>query len=177
MDRKYASGFLGSSSFILFQWIRQVGIGGKEVENSDPCPRCGAETAGNDACARCGLRREHRERFAADTALPPGLAEKWDAVLAAWDDPAPHAIFIETCAQAESLDLAAARYRPLSADPQRTERARAALDRIVALAEEALRRNAASGERIVRNRRLLFVIAVIVMLAFLGFVAWAVATR
>lgn len=147
------------------------------MENKDACPRCGAETAGKDACGRCGLRREHRERFAADTALPPGLAEKWDAVLAAWDDPAPHAVFLETCAQAESLDLAAARYRPLSADPQQAERARAALDRIVALAEQALQRDAGSGERIVRNRRFLFVIAAIVMLAFLGFVAWAVATK
>jgi hypothetical protein len=147
------------------------------VDNHDPCPRCGAETTGKDACALCGLRREHRERFAADTALPPGLAEKWDDVLAAWDDPAPHAIFLESCAQAESLDLAAARYRPLSADPQKAERARASLDRIVALAEAALKRNAGSGERIVRNRRAIFVVAVIVMLTFLGFVAWAVATR
>jgi hypothetical protein len=147
------------------------------VENNDPCPRCGAETAGREGCARCGLRREHRERFAADTALPPGLAEKWDAVLAAWDDPAPHAVFLETCAQAESLDLAAAHYRALSAEPQKAERVRTSLDRIVALAEAALKRNAGSPERVAHNRRVFFVVAVVVMLSFLGFVAWAVVTR
>ncbi|MBI5487687.1 MAG: hypothetical protein HY905_10170 [Deltaproteobacteria bacterium] len=144
---------------------------------SDPCPRCGAETKGRDACARCGLHREHRERFAADTALPPGLAEKWDAVLAAWDDAAAHAIFLESCVQAEALDLAAARYRALRADPARAERCGRSLDRIVALAEAGLKKTSSGAEKVVRNRRIIFAVAVLVMLAFLSLVAWAVLSR
>jgi hypothetical protein len=144
---------------------------------ADPCPRCGAETAERDACARCGLRREHRERFAADTTLPPGLAEKWADVLARWDEPAVHAIFLEECAQAEALDLAAARYRTQAGDPAHADRCRSSLDRIVALAEAALKRSTGGAERLVRNRRIIFALALVVMLAFLGLVVWAVLTH
>ncbi|MBI5500873.1 MAG: hypothetical protein HY907_11575 [Deltaproteobacteria bacterium] len=143
----------------------------------DPCPRCGTENDGQQACARCGLAREHREKFATDTALPAGLAEHWDAVLAAWDDPAPHAIFIESCAQAQALDLAAARYRALRADPARAERCARSLDRIVALAEAGLAKTSSGAEKVVRNRRIIFALALVVMLAFLSFVAWAVLSR
>ena len=143
----------------------------------DPCPRCGAETEGRDACVRCGLGRQHRERFATETALPPGLSKRWDAVLGAWDDAGVHAVFIETCAQAEALDLAAARYRALRSEPERAERCAKALDRIVALAESRLQKTSAGAERVVRNRRIIFAVGLVVMLVFLAVVAWAVLNR
>jgi hypothetical protein len=128
-------------------------------------------------CARCGLAREFHARFVESTALSGELAEAWERVLAAWDEPAGHALFLERCAQAESLDLAAARYRPLAEDPQRGERARAALDRIVVLAEQALQRGATPRDNVQRNKRILFGAALVITLGFLGFVAWAVLAR
>ena len=144
---------------------------------TDPCPRCGAETAGREACTRCGLSRAHRERFATDTALPPGLAGQWAGVLERWNDAGVHALFLESCAQAEALDLAAARYRPLSADPARAERARASLDRIVALAEAALRKQATPPDRVARTRRALVLVAALITLGFLALVTWMMLTR
>jgi hypothetical protein len=119
----------------------------------------------------------HRARFATETALPPDLAVKWDAALAAWDDAAVHAIFIEACAQAGSLELAAARYRTLRADPERAERCARSLDRIVALAEAGMQKTSTGAGRIARNRRIIFAVGMIVMLAFLALVAWAVLNR
>ena len=167
-----------------------MGNGGKTVENdlgkgsfgaSAPheagvCPRCGAAAAA-EACPRCGLARAHRERFAAETALPEGLALDWEKVLASWTDASVHAVFIQRCALAQSLDLAAARYRPFLSDAARSERARASLDRIVALAEQSLRRSATSKDRVARTRRVILAVAVVIMFAFLAVVAYAVLTR
>ncbi|MBN1774153.1 MAG: hypothetical protein JXB32_23035 [Deltaproteobacteria bacterium] len=144
---------------------------------ADRCPRCGADLAAAEACARCGLAREFHARFAESTALPPELAREWDHVLAGWDEAARHAVFLERCAQAEALDLAAARYRPLAADPQRGERARAALDRIVALAERELQRCAMPRDTVQRNKRIMFVVALAITIGFLALVAWAVLVR
>lgn len=126
---------------------------------------------------RCGLARRFHDRFAEATALPEGLAAEWDRVLGAWADPARHAVFLERCAQAQALDLAAARYRPLSDDPVRGERARAALERIVALAERELRRGAAPRDTVRRNQRILFAVALAITNAFLAAIAWAVLAR
>jgi hypothetical protein len=143
---------------------------------ADVCPRCGAAAAA-EACPRCGLRRAHRERFAAETALPEGLAQDWENVLASWSETSAHAVFIQRCALAQALDLAAARYRPLLNDAARSERARASLDRIVALAEESLQRSAVSKDRVERTRRVILGVAVFIMFAFLAVVAYAVLTR
>ncbi len=126
---------------------------------------------------RCGLARRFHERFVESTALSGELAAAWDHVLAGWDEAARHALFLERCAQAGALDLAAARYRPLADDPRRGERARASLDRIVALAEEALQRGALPRDTVQRNKRILFAVALAITLGFLGFVAWAVLAR
>jgi len=100
--------------------------GASAPHEADVCPRCGAVAAA-EACPRCGLARAHRERFAAETALPEGLAQDWEKVLASWTDASAHAVFIQRCALAQSLDLAAARYRPFLIDAGRSERARAAM--------------------------------------------------
>ena len=147
------------------------------VPPADRCPRCGAELAGAEACVRCGLARRFHERFAESTALSGDLATAWDHVLAGWDEAARHALFLERCAQAGALDLAAARYRPLAEDPQRGERARASLERIVVLAEEALQRGATSRDNVQRNKRILFAVALAITLGFLAVIAWAVLAR
>lgn len=157
-----------------------MGNGGKSVEDNpgtdaqvvapastDRCPRCGAELAGAEACGRCGLARRFHDRFAQATVLPAELAAEWEAVLAAWEDAGRHAVFLERCAQAGALDLAAARYRPLAEDAVRGERARAALDRIVALAERELRRGATPRDTLRRNRRIVLAVALALALAFL----------
>lgn len=150
--------------------------GASAPHEADVCPRCGA-AAEAEACPRCGLARAHRERFAAETALPEGLAQDWEKVLASWTDASAHAVFIQRCALAQSLDLAAARYRPFLIDAGRSERARASLDRIVALADESLQRSATSKDRVARTRRVILAVAVVIMFAFLAVVAYAVLTR
>ena len=144
---------------------------------TDRCPRCGADLGGAEACGRCGLARRHHGRFAEATALPAELAADWERVLASWDDAGRHAVFLERCAQAGMLDLAAARYRPLAEDAVRGPRARAALDRIVALAERELRREATSPDALRRNRRILFVVALAILIVFLVVIAQAVLSR
>jgi hypothetical protein len=155
------------------------GTDAQEAESvpADRCPRCGVELAAAAACTRCGLAREFFGRFVESTALSGELKTAWDHVLAGWDEPSRHALFLEQCAQAEALDLAAARYRPLAEDPARGERARAALERIVALAERELQRTAAPRDNLKRNKRILFAIGLLITLGFLGFVAWAVLAR
>jgi hypothetical protein len=112
-----------------------------------------------------------------ESELPAGLREEWDRVLAGWDDAGAHAVFVERCAQADSLDLAAGCYRPLLADPAKAERARVSLDRIVALAEQALQRTATPPSTAARNRAILTVLAALLTLGFLVAVAVAVLSR
>lgn len=145
--------------------------------SADRCPRCGGELGGAEACGRCGLARRHHDRFAKATVLPAELAAEWERVLAAWDDPGRHALFLERCARDGSLDLAAARYRPLAGDAERGARARAALDRIVALAERELRRAATPRDTLRRNRRIVFVVALAIAIVFLVVIARAVLAR
>jgi hypothetical protein len=168
-----------------------VGNSGKQVENFsasektvesrkvvvDACPRCGVENAGLEACPRCGLKREFRAKFAEGAALPEGLVAAWETVVSRWDDAAAHAVFLETCAQAEALDLAAGRYRAWLEDPARAERCRAALDRIVALAEERLRRTAASRDTPARNKKLVAVLAFLIMAGFLALIGYELLMR
>lgn len=142
----------------------------------DPCPRCGTENEGLDACPRCGLGRAHRGAVTPPD-LPEWLAAEWKTVVERWGDAAAHAIFIERCAAAEALDLAARRYRLMLADPARADRARASLDRIVVLAQAAMTRAATPRSRIARNKAIALVAGVVVALALLAMMVHALVSR
>jgi hypothetical protein len=114
------------------------------------------------ACPRCGLRVEYRARYAESLELPPSLAPMWEAVREKWESAGLHELFLQACLAEGKLDLAAARYRGLTADSVRGDRARAALERIVALAEDSLARSAIPRSRIVRNRRIVLAVGFLV---------------
>jgi hypothetical protein len=111
--------------------------------SENACPKCGAgmaETA--TACPRCGLAIDHHERWRADEAAAeaadPLMSELWEAARARWNDPAPHDQYLEHCRKAGDLAAPARRYRAVLAQRPGDAVAKARLDQITFLAEQAL---------------------------------------
>jgi hypothetical protein len=62
----------------------------------------------------------------------------WQRVLDAWDDDKVHAALMEYATRTEQLAELAGRYRKLTDDPEKTERAKKKLDGVVAAATALL---------------------------------------
>jgi hypothetical protein len=77
---------------------------------------------------------EERATAAAD----PGLDALWQRVVDTWDDDRAHGALLEYALRMQSLPEIAARYRALSGDPDRAERARERLEAIVSAATQVL---------------------------------------
>jgi len=75
---------------------------------------------------------------AGEAGQDPVLDALWERVTEAWGDEQAHAALIEHATRTGALHLAAARYRALTADPDRAELARKKLDVIVLAATHVL---------------------------------------
>jgi hypothetical protein len=67
------------------------------------------------------------------------LEPAWQAVLAAWDDPAAHKRFLTLCASTDRFADAGRRYREIrDTEPERADVARAQIDKLLAMAMQNL---------------------------------------
>ncbi|HZS41138.1 MAG TPA: hypothetical protein VFF06_30120 [Polyangia bacterium] len=100
------------------------------------CPKCQHERRpGDDACRRCGLLVSRWESFTDAVTPHPAIDAAWEALQSSWEDADAHRRFLELCAGADGLDLAAAHYRSRLRRAPPDSRARAGLDRALHLVE------------------------------------------
>lgn len=98
----------------------------------------------------------------------------WAEVLAAWGDDAAHKKLVALCAALGRLPEAGKRYREIrDSDPSRRAEAQKRIEQLLAAAMARLEvERAPRDDR--SKRRLLFVVALALMLAMIGAAAWAV---
>jgi hypothetical protein len=74
-----------------------------------------------------------------DESSPDDLFEKlWKRCLEAWDDEGPHRALLEHALRTEQLPDLAGRYRALTDDPEKKDRAQKKIDGIVAAAMQLM---------------------------------------
>jgi hypothetical protein len=106
------------------------------VRVSTVCPKCQRERRpGDDACARCGLLLSRWESYSDEVAAHPAIDAAWSALESSWEDADAHRRFLELCAGADGIDLAAAHYRARLRRASDDSRARAGLERALTLVE------------------------------------------
>jgi hypothetical protein len=140
------------------------------------CPKCGTpQPSGADACPRCGLLRERFAGFSDSPEPHPALDAAFATLCDRWHDPEAHRAFVDAAAAQGGLDLASAHYRRwLNAHPGDAA-ATQGIERARRFAEELAAATARSPDR-AGLRRLLWVLALLVGLAVVGF-GLALSTR
>jgi hypothetical protein len=140
----------------------------------DACPKCGAALGDGAACPRCGLAVAHWAMYTA-AADAPGADVAAATLFAAceedWSDAARHDRFMAYCSAASAIGQAAARYRRASVDPARRDVARARLEEIRRLAEQALAERPPAPPPRTRNAKVLVMAAVVFIAALIALLA------
>ncbi len=106
----------------------------------------------------------------------PSLDALWKRVLDAWEEEAPHLAFLEYCRATDRLVEAAVRYRGMTGDRDRAERAEKKLKSVAFLAMSQLEINRATERRPPR-RYLSYGLLTFFMVATIGLLAYVLAAR
>lgn len=101
------------------------------------------------------------------------LDELWRHVVARWDDPKVHDLFVQTCFDRKRLDRAAAQYKSCIADPERSSVADKRLQNVVFLASQALEEDRSAPVK--SGNRWLMIVAVIVCVGSIAVLLYALA--
>lgn len=132
------------------------------------CPKCIA-ARDDDAlsCARCGLVFANANE--ADLTPPDELKSRWEALVGQWSDPAEHDGLLRYAASVGQLAPLARLYRIWTVRSPTDARAQKALESILTLVATA---SLVPAKRVEQNgRRLLLVLATLLVLVALGLIA------
>lgn len=101
------------------------------------------------------------------------IERAWSDLRERWDDERAHQAFVSLCASTDRLAEAGRRYREVhEREPERAERARAQLDRIVAVAMQSL--SALKTEPAPKSAKLrMFLVSLGISGAFVASALWA----
>lgn len=96
----------------------------------------------------------------------------WQKVLEDWDDDDAHKRFIVLCESFNILHEAGSRYRAIrESEPERGDQAKKQIDRILVSAMSKLSVERSEPQK--RPPRAVWILAVVLFLALLGFAGWA----